>query len=86
MKEEIPKMTDVLRHIKNLESKIEELEEEHSELIVDNHNLKKQLTKRDELTFLKLKPKRTSHLFEERDKALKNMNEKFKKEWVEDAK
>ena len=43
MNEEIPKMEDVLKHIKSLESKIEELEEEHSELIIDNHNLKKQL-------------------------------------------
>ena len=84
MNEEIPKMTDVLKHIKSLESKIEELEEEHSELIVDNHKLKKQLARKDNPEFLK--PKKTSHLFEGREKALKNVREKFKKEWVKDAK
>ena len=84
MNEEIPKMTDVLKHIKSLESKIEELEEEHSELIVDNHKLKKELVRKDNPEFLR--PKKTSHLFDGRKEALKNVREKFKKEWVKDAK
>ena len=84
MNEEIPKMEDVLKHIKSLESKIEQLKEEHSELIVDNHNLKKQLAKKDDSVFYT--SKKTSHLFDGRKEALKNVREKFKKEWVKDAK
>ena len=84
MNEEIPKMEDVLKHIKSLESKIEELEEEHSELIVDNHNLKKQLAKKADAVFYT--PKKTSHLFDGRKEALKRNRDKLKKEWVKDAK
>ncbi len=84
MNEEIPKMEDVLKHIKHLESKIEELKEEHSELIVDNNNLKKQLAKKDDSVFLT--PKKTSHLFDGRKEALKRNQAKLKKEWVKDAK
>ena len=85
MNEEIPKMEDVLKHIKHLESKIEELEEEHSELIVDNHNLKKQLARKDSPEFLTPKANINKILGGSKE-ALKRNQAKLKKEWVKDAK
>ena len=84
MNEEIPKMEDVIKHIKHLESKIEELKEENSELTVDNRDLKKKLTKKDDSVFYT--SKKTSHLFDGRKEALKRNRDKLKKEWVKDAK
>ena len=81
----IPKMEDMLDHIKSLEAQIETLEEEMSELVVENHNLTKQLNKTETITTNKTEQE-FNYVFEGKEGALSRNREKLKKEWVKDAK
>ena len=81
----IPKMEDMLDHIKSLEAQIETLEEEMSELVVENNNLTKQLKKTETITTDKTEQD-FNHIFEGKEGALTKNREKLKKEWVPDAK
>lgn len=80
----IPKMEDMLDHIKSLEAQIETLEEEMSELVIENHNLK-QLNKSKPITINKTEQE-FNYVFEGKKGALTRNRENLKKEWVKDAK